>query len=37
MRGDEVVAAQIEPQARDESAASRLWQVCEDLTRVSYL
>ena len=37
MRGDEVVAAQIEPQARDESAASRLWQVCEDLTRVSYI
>ena len=37
MRGDEVVAAQIESQARDESAASRLWQVCEDLTRVSYL
>jgi NAD(P)-dependent dehydrogenase (short-subunit alcohol dehydrogenase family) len=37
MRGDEVGPAQIAPQARDESAASRLWQVCEDLTGVSYL
>jgi NAD(P)-dependent dehydrogenase (short-subunit alcohol dehydrogenase family) len=37
MRGDEVVPAQIESQARDESAANRLWQVCEDLTHVSYL
>ncbi|HEY6376045.1 MAG TPA: short-chain dehydrogenase, partial [Edaphobacter sp.] len=37
MRGDEVVAAQVAPQAREESAANRLWQICEDLTRVSYL
>ena len=37
MRGDEVIPAKVEPQARDESAAARLWQVCEDLTRVNYL
>ena len=37
MRGDEVIPAKVEPQAQDDSAAARLWQVCEDLTRVSYL
>ena len=37
MRGDEVVAAQVAPQARDEAAAARLWKICEELTGVSYL
>ncbi len=37
MRGDEVVAAQVAPQARDEVAAARLWKICEELTGVSYL
>lgn len=37
MRGDEVVAAQIAPQARDEAAAARLWKICEELTGMSYL
>ena len=37
MRGDEVVPARIEPQARDESAAAELWQVCQKLTHVDYL
>jgi NAD(P)-dependent dehydrogenase (short-subunit alcohol dehydrogenase family) len=37
MRGDEVVAAQVAPQARDQTAAARLWKICEELTGVSYL
>ena len=37
MRGDEVVAAQVAPQACDEAAAARLWNVCEELTGVRYL
>ncbi len=37
MRGDEVVPAQVASQGRDTSAATRLWQVCEDLAHVSYL
>jgi NAD(P)-dependent dehydrogenase (short-subunit alcohol dehydrogenase family) len=37
MRGDEVVAAQVAPQARDKAAAARLWKICEELTGVSYL
>jgi NAD(P)-dependent dehydrogenase (short-subunit alcohol dehydrogenase family) len=37
MRGDEVVPAEVAPKARDESAATRLWQICEDFTGVSYL
>ncbi|HEY6412371.1 MAG TPA: oxidoreductase [Edaphobacter sp.] len=37
MRGDEVVAAQVAPQARDEVAAARLWKICEELTGVSFL
>ena len=37
MRGDEVGAAQVAPQARDEAAAARLWRVCEELTGVSFL
>jgi NAD(P)-dependent dehydrogenase (short-subunit alcohol dehydrogenase family) len=37
MRGDDVVEAEIAPQARDEAAAARLWTICEQLTGVSYL
>jgi NAD(P)-dependent dehydrogenase (short-subunit alcohol dehydrogenase family) len=37
MRGDEVVEAQVAPQARDEVAAARLWKICEELTGVNYL
>jgi NAD(P)-dependent dehydrogenase (short-subunit alcohol dehydrogenase family) len=37
MRGDSVGAAKVAPQARDEAAASRLWQQCEELTGVHYL
>ncbi|HWW23592.1 MAG TPA: oxidoreductase [Edaphobacter sp.] len=37
MRGDEVVEAEVAPQARDEAAAARLWKICEELTGVSYL
>jgi hypothetical protein len=37
MRGDEVVAAQVAPQACDEAAAARLWNICEELTGVRYL
>jgi len=37
MRGDEVVAAQVAPQARDEVGAARLWKICEELTGVRYL
>jgi NAD(P)-dependent dehydrogenase (short-subunit alcohol dehydrogenase family) len=37
MRGDEVISAQVAPQARDEVAAARLWKICEELTGVCYL
>jgi len=37
MRGDEVVEAEVAPQARDEAAAARLWKICEELTGVNYL
>jgi NAD(P)-dependent dehydrogenase (short-subunit alcohol dehydrogenase family) len=37
MRGDEVIPAQIAPQARDEAVAARLWKVCEELTGISFL
>jgi NAD(P)-dependent dehydrogenase (short-subunit alcohol dehydrogenase family) len=37
MRGDDVGPAKITPQARDIAAAARLWQTCEDLTRIKFL
>jgi NAD(P)-dependent dehydrogenase (short-subunit alcohol dehydrogenase family) len=37
MRGEEVGAAHIAPQARDATAAARLWDICEDLTGVKFL
>jgi len=37
MRGDEVRPSEVAVQARNESDANRLWQICEDLTSVSYL
>jgi NAD(P)-dependent dehydrogenase (short-subunit alcohol dehydrogenase family) len=37
MRGDDVDRAIVAPQARDASAATRLWQTCEDLTGVKFL
>jgi NAD(P)-dependent dehydrogenase (short-subunit alcohol dehydrogenase family) len=37
MRGDEVGNARIASQARDTTAAARLWKVCEELTGVSFL
>lgn len=37
MRGDVVGRAKVAPQARDEKAASRLWEICEELTDVRYL
>jgi NAD(P)-dependent dehydrogenase (short-subunit alcohol dehydrogenase family) len=37
MRGDVVGRAKVAPQARDEEAASRLWEICEELTGVRYL
>jgi NAD(P)-dependent dehydrogenase (short-subunit alcohol dehydrogenase family) len=37
MRGGNVGVAKVAPQARDERAASRLWQVCERLTGVDLL
>ena len=37
MRGDTVGVAKVGSQARDEIAASRLWQRCEDLTGIHYL
>jgi hypothetical protein len=36
MRGDEVGPAKIAPQANDAVAATRLWQVCEELTGVKF-
>ena len=37
MRGGDVGEAEVASQARDTVAAARLWQVCEDLTGVSFL
>jgi NAD(P)-dependent dehydrogenase (short-subunit alcohol dehydrogenase family) len=37
MRGDDVDRAFVAPQARDASAATRLWQTCEDLTGTQFL
>jgi NAD(P)-dependent dehydrogenase (short-subunit alcohol dehydrogenase family) len=37
MRGDDVAPAIVAPQARDISAAIRLWEICEDLTGVKFL
>jgi NAD(P)-dependent dehydrogenase (short-subunit alcohol dehydrogenase family) len=37
MRGDDVDRAFVAPQARDASAAARLWQTCEDLTGTQFL
>jgi NAD(P)-dependent dehydrogenase (short-subunit alcohol dehydrogenase family) len=37
MRGDEVDRAIVAPQARDASTATRLWQICEDLTGTKFL
>jgi NAD(P)-dependent dehydrogenase (short-subunit alcohol dehydrogenase family) len=37
MSGDVVDNAKIAPQALDTAAADRLWQVCEDLTRIEFL
>jgi NAD(P)-dependent dehydrogenase (short-subunit alcohol dehydrogenase family) len=37
MRGDDVEQAIVAQQARDASAANRLWQICEDLTGVKFL
>jgi NAD(P)-dependent dehydrogenase (short-subunit alcohol dehydrogenase family) len=34
MRGGDVGVAKVAPQARDEAAAKRLWEVCEELTGV---
>jgi NAD(P)-dependent dehydrogenase (short-subunit alcohol dehydrogenase family) len=37
MRGDDVDRAIVAPQARDASAANRLWQICENLTGIKFL
>jgi NAD(P)-dependent dehydrogenase (short-subunit alcohol dehydrogenase family) len=37
MSGDDVGEAIVAPQARDATAASRLWQICEELTGVHFL
>lgn len=36
MRGETVGPAKIAPQALDQAAAKRLWQICEELTEVRY-
>jgi NAD(P)-dependent dehydrogenase (short-subunit alcohol dehydrogenase family) len=36
MRGEEVGPARVAPQARDETAAAHLWEVCERLTGVRF-
>jgi hypothetical protein len=36
MRGDTVGPAKVAPQALDQAAAQRLWDVCEELTGVRY-
>ncbi|MCU1319336.1 MAG: short-chain dehydrogenase [Edaphobacter sp.] len=37
MRGDEVGVAKVAPQARDAKAAAKLWQVCEELTGITFV
>jgi NAD(P)-dependent dehydrogenase (short-subunit alcohol dehydrogenase family) len=37
MRGDDVGPAKVAPQARDNAAAARLWQICEDLTGYKFM
>jgi NAD(P)-dependent dehydrogenase (short-subunit alcohol dehydrogenase family) len=37
MRGDNVINAQIAPQALNTEAAARLWRTCEDLTGIRFL
>ena len=37
MRGGDVGEAIVTPQAKDDAVARRLWEICEDLTGVSYL
>ncbi len=37
MRGDNVINAQIAPQALNTEAAARLWRTCEDLTHIRFL
>jgi NAD(P)-dependent dehydrogenase (short-subunit alcohol dehydrogenase family) len=37
MRGEDVGPAKVAPQAGDTAAATRLWQVCEELTGVRFL
>lgn len=36
MRGEEVGPAKVSPQAKDQAAAARLWQVCEALTSTKF-
>lgn len=36
MRGEQVGPAKVAPQARDTTAAARLWKMCEDLTGVTF-
>ena len=36
MRGGDVGEAEVAPQAKDEAAAARLWERCEDLTGVAF-
>ncbi len=36
MRGGDVGVAEVAPQAKDESAAARLWERCEELTGVTF-
>jgi NAD(P)-dependent dehydrogenase (short-subunit alcohol dehydrogenase family) len=36
MYGDEIGAAKIAPKARDTAAAARLWDICEELTGVTF-
>jgi hypothetical protein len=37
MRGGDVGVAKVAPQARDAAAAAKLWQICEQLTGVTFL
>ena len=37
MRGEEVGPAKIAPHASDTAAATRLWQICEELTGIKFL
>ncbi len=36
MRGEDVGAAKVAPQARDTAAAAKLWKICEGLTGVTF-